>query len=346
MALMRKYVCYLAALMLLSTLLAGCKKNENTYATQGKVFGTSVQISIYGESQARANVLGTRVLQEFERLHHKFHAWQPSALTALNDSIARGETFQADAEMVDLLKAATALAENSDNTFNPAIGRLIRLWGFQSSEITPQGPSAAQVKRWVDANPRMSDLVFDGTRISSRNKAVMLDLGGFAKGYALDRAAQILRAEQVEAALVNIGGNILAIGQPGERPWRVGVQDPRGDGMVASVDLHDNEAIGTSGDYQRYFMQDGKRRPHIIDPRTGEPIDLVASVTIITAGGTDAGTRSDGNTKPLFIVGPQHWQVMAQRLGLKEVMLIDVNRNIEITPALRTRMISEKKKAG
>lgn len=110
--------------------------------------------------------------------------------------------------------------------------------------------------------------------------------------------------------------------------------------------LHDNEAIGTSGDYQRYFMKDGQRRPHIIDPRSGEPIDLVASVTIITAGGTDAGTRSDGYTKPLFIVGPQHWQAMAQRLGLTEVMLIDVNRNIEMTPAMRTRLTAGKTPAS
>lgn len=346
MLLIRQCAGCLAALLLLSALLGGCKKNENTYVTQGKVFGTTVQISIYGESQARADLLGQRVLQEFNRLHQKFHAWQPSALTALNDSIARGDPYQADAEMVELLQAAAVIAESSGNTFNPAIGRLIRLWGFQSSAITPHSPPAAQVKRWVDANPRMSDLVFDGTRISSRNPAVMLDLGGVAKGYALDRAAQILRAEQVEAALVDVGGNIMAIGQPGARAWQVGVQDPRGEGLVARVALHDNEAIGTSGDYQRYFMQDGRRRPHIIDPRTGEPIDLVASVTIITRGGADAGTRSDGLTKPLFIVGPAHWQAMAKRLGLTEVMLIDVNRQIDMTPAMRTRLNAAKASAG
>ena len=328
----------LTLLILLTASLSACARNKNTYHTQGDVFGTVVSISIYGETQARAQLLGTRVLDEFERLHHKFHAWKPSDLTALNDSIARGEPYRADPEMVNLLKAATALALKSEHSFNPAAGHLIRLWGFQSSDITPHAPTRAEVKRWVDANPRMSDLVFEGNTISSRNKAVMLDLGGYAKGYALDRAAQILRAEKVEAALINVGGNILAIGQPGPRPWRVGVQDPRGPAMVASVALHDNEAIGTSGDYQRYFLQDGKRRPHIIDPRSGEPIDLVASVTIITSGGTDAGTRSDGNTKPLFIAGPQRWKAMAERLGLKEVLLIDVNKNIQITPAMRARM--------
>ena len=96
-----------------------------------------------------------------------------------------------------------------------------------------------------------------------------------------------------------------------------------------------------SGDYQRYFMKDGKRHPHIIDPRSGDTIDLVASVTIITSGGNDAGLRSDGNTKPLFIAGPQHWRAMAQRLGLNEVLLIDAKRHIEMTPAMQERIAAD-----
>lgn len=334
---------YFTALLLLQCLLSGCARNEITYRTQGNVFGTQIEISIYGEPQERADMLSARVLNEFDRLHHKFHAWEPGMLTALNESIARGEPFQADAEMVDLLKSATALAERSDNLFNPAIGHLIRLWGFQSSDITPHGPSREEIKHWVDANPRMSDLHYDGTIISSRNKAVMIDLGGYAKGYALDCAARILRDEHVKAALVNIGGNILAIGRPGGRPWKVGIRDPRSEGTIASLELHDNEAIGTSGDYQRYFMKDGKRHPHIIDPRSGETIDLVASVTIITSGGSDAGLRSDGNSKPLFIAGPLHWRAMAQRLGLDQVMLIDANRHVEMTPAMQERMAAATK---
>lgn len=336
-------------LLLILFALAGCERNvaiqesvdETIHRTQGHVFGTRVEVSIYGVSEQRAAELSAKVLSEFDRLHHKFHAWQPSALTALNDAIARGEPYEADAEMVDILKAATMLAESSDNLFNPAIGRLIRLWGFQSSDIKPQSPDPAEIKRLVDANPRMTDLQFNGTTITSRNKTVMLDLGGYAKGYALDRAAHILRSEGVKAALVNVGGNMLAIGQPGKRLWTVGIQDPRGEGAIAIVQLRDNEAIGTSGDYQRYFMKDGKRRPHIVDPRTGETTDLVASVTIITSGGNDAGTRSDGHSKPLFVAGPAHWRKMAERLGLKEVMLIDSNRNVEMTPAMRERLASQ-----
>ena len=327
----------LGALLVLSWHSSGAA-NEGIHRIPGHVFGTAVEVAIYGEPQARAQLLGGRVLNEFDRLHHKFHAWQPSALTALNDSIARGETYQADAEMVGLLQSATQLAERSGNVFNPAIGHLIRLWGFQSSDITAQSPDPADIKRWVDANPRLSDLRYDGTRISSRNTAVMIDLGGYAKGYALDQAARILREAGVRAALINVGGNVLAIGRPGDRPWKVGIRNPRGEGTVAAVELHDNEAMGTSGDYQRYFMKDGKRHPHIIDGRTGQTIDLVASVTIITSGGLDAGLRSDGNSKPLFIAGPLHWRKTAQQLGLNEVMLIDANRNVEMTPAMQSRI--------
>jgi thiamine biosynthesis lipoprotein len=328
-------------IFILVLLLTSCQRTEPTHHTTGRVFGTVVEVSIYGGTPESAATASRLVLNEFDRLHHKFHAWQPSMLTALNDAIAKGEPFVADAEMVGLLQSATLLADRSDNLFNPAIGHLIRLWGFQSSTFERQDPPAAEIRRWVDANPRLLDLRYQGTTITSVNKAVMIDLGGYAKGYALDRAALILRHAKVKAALVNVGGNVLAIGQPGARPWMVGIQDPRGDGTLASIALHDNEAMGTSGDYQRYFMKDGKRHPHIIDPRSGATVDLVASVTVITSGGTDAGLRSDGNSKPLFITGPAHWEQMAAQMGLKEVLLIDAGKQFLMTPAMRARLVKK-----
>ena len=319
-------------------LLSACTREEVTHRTTGRVFGTVVEVRIVGGSPERAAELGRAVLSEFDRLHHKFHAWQPSMLTGLNEAIARGEPFAADAEMVGLLQSATVLAERSDNLFNPAIGHLVRLWGFHSSTFERRDPAPAEIARWVAANPRLSDLRYRGTSITSVNPAVMLDLGGYAKGYALDRAALILRAGGVKAALVNVGGNVLAIGRAGSRPWMVGIQDPRGDGALASVALHDNEAMGTSGDYQRYFFENGKRHAHIIDPRTGQTVDLVASVTVITGGGSDAGLRSDGNSKPLFVTGAAGWEAMAAKMGLKEVLLIDAGKRFLMTPAMRARL--------
>jgi thiamine biosynthesis lipoprotein len=332
----RLFAC--AALLLACGLLAACARDDQIYKTRGHVFGTTVEISIYGGSQQRADALSAEILAEFDRLHHKFHAWQPSMLTELNDSIARGEPFRADAEMVDLLRSAQLLSERSDKLFNPAIGHLIRLWGFHSGDITEHGPAPEQIRQWVAANPRLSDLRYNGTSIRSLNRAVMIDLGGYAKGYALDRAARIVREAHVKAALINVGGNVIAIGQPGAQPWKVGIRDPRGGGTLVAVPLHDNEAIGTSGDYERYFMKNGKRHPHIIDPRTGETIDLVASVTIISSGGRDPGLRSDGNSKPLFIAGPAGWRAMAARLDLNEVLLVDAQRQVAMTPAMRARL--------
>jgi thiamine biosynthesis lipoprotein len=341
---MRTLTVIAATLLLL--LGAACTQPGTTHRATGRVFGTVVEVRIHGGSPQRAAELSGAVLAEFDRLHHKFHSWQPSMLSALNDAIARGEPFTADAEMVSLLQSATRLADRSDNLFNPAIGRLIRLWGFQSSTFERRDPAPKEIAHWVDANPRLSDLRYQGTTVTSTNKAVMIDLGGYAKGYALDRAAHILRKNGVTAALINVGGNVLAIGQPGARPWTVGIQDPRGDGALASVALHDNEAMGTSGDYQRYFMKDGKRHPHIIDPRTGQTVDLVASVTVITAGGDDAGLRSDGNSKPLFITGPAHWEAMAARMGMNEVLLIDANKRFLMTPQMRARLARGGHNAG
>ncbi len=331
-----------AAALLVLGLLAACGEAPQVRTTEGRVFGTVVAVSIYGESPERSAQLAAQVLAEFDRLHRKFHAWEPGMLTALNGAIAAGRPFRADAEMVDLLRSAAALSARSDELFNPAIGHLIRLWGFQSGDIRAHDPDPQEIRRWVQARPSLADLRYDGTTISSTNPAVMIDLGGYAKGYALDRAAAILRGAHVKAALVNIGGNVLAIGQPGARPWRVGIRDPRGDGALASVPLRDNEAIGTSGDYERYFIDGGKRHPHIIDPRSGQTIDLVASVTIIASGGSDPGLRSDGNSKPLFIAGPAGWQAMARRLGLREVLLVDTERRIAVTPALQARIDGER----
>lgn len=326
----------LAALLLLTSV--ACTRPDAIHRTTGRVFGTVVEVRIVGGSPERAAQLGAAVLAEFDRLHHKYHSWQPSMLTSLNDAIARGEPFTADAEMVSLLQSATILAERSDNLFNPAIGRLVRLWGFHSSTFEVHAPAPAAIARLVAANPRLSDLRYSGVTVRSVNRTVMIDLGGYAKGYALDRAAALLRAGGVKAALISVGGNVLAIGQPGNRPWMVGIQDPRGSGALASVALRDNEAMGTSGDYQRYFMNDGKRHPHIIDPRTGQTVDLVASVTIITGGGPDPGLRSDGNTKPLFISGPAHWEAMAARMGMRDVLLIDAGKRFLMTPAMRARL--------
>jgi thiamine biosynthesis lipoprotein len=183
----------------------------------------------------------------------------------------------------------------------------------------------------------MSDLAINGREVRSRNRAVKLDLGGYAKGYALDRAAAILKQQGIRNALVNIGGNVLALGTHGERAWRVGIQHPRKPGPLAILELHDGEAIGTSGDYQRYFELDGRRYSHLIDPHSGYPVQGVQAVTILTRG-EHAGLRSDSASKPLFVSGTQGWLDAARRMKLEEALLIDAQGMVHLTAAMQKRL--------
>lgn len=307
------------------------------------MFGTLVEVSVYGEDEGKAKKAVVSVMQEFQRMHDLLHAWKPSALSDLNAAFAVGESREVTPEVASMLKDAAQLSAQSDGLFNPSIGGLIKLWGFHADEFKAVLPDEKQVARLVAAKPQMSDLVFSpafegkGEVVASRNKAVFIDLGGYAKGVALDRASELLRQQGIHNALINIGGNVLAMGQHGDRPWRIGVQHPRKPGPIATMELHDGEAIGTSGDYQRYFEVGGKRYCHLIDPRTGQPAQGVQAVTILTHG-LRAGTLSDGPSKPLFIAGKEGWRDAARKMNLTEALLIDSEGIVHLTAAMQKRL--------
>lgn len=330
-------------LILLSTvmplLLAGCAKELPLYQQQSYVFGTLVEVSIYGEDEARAKKIAGQVLADFDQMHEYLHAWKPGTLSRMNEIFANAPARAAiQPGMIPLLADATRLSEQSGGLFNPAIGNLIRLWGFQGDEFTPVRPDPAEIEKWLKARPQMSDIVVEGIEFHSRNPAVRVDLGGYAKGYALDMAADYLRSQGVKNALVNIGGNIIALGRHGKRPWQVGIQHPRKPGAIATLELRDGEAIGTSGDYQRYFELDGKRYCHIIDPRTGYPAQGVQAVTVLIPVRKDAGVLSDVASKPAFIAGKNGWREAARKMGVEQAMLIDGQGEIYLTPAMKQRL--------
>ena len=249
---MTRLITILASVAIL--LLSACTGKEPLYQEQSYVFGTLVEVSVYGESEPRARQAVSEVMHEFQRLHDMLHAWRPSELSEMNEAFARGESAAVSVELAAILQDAAQFSQQSQGLFNPAIGGLVQLWGFHADEFKPVQPDEKQIRQLVLANPQMNDISIEHGRAMSKNKSVQIDLGGYAKGYALDRAAELLRKQDIHNALINIGGNILAIGQHGKRPWRVGIQQPRKSGALATLELHAGEAIGTSGDYQRYFM--------------------------------------------------------------------------------------------
>ncbi|MFA7239119.1 MAG: FAD:protein FMN transferase [Sulfuricellaceae bacterium] len=324
--------------LLFVAFLAGCAQESPVYQQQSYVFGTLVDVTIAGEEEKRAQQLIAQVLADFDRMHRTLHAWKPSDLSRLNAAFARGEKGAVSPELAGILRDAGALSAQSGGAFNPAIGQLIGLWGFQNDAFLPVRPDPVKLAALVRAAPGMGDVVVADGYAYSKNPAVQLDLGGYAKGYALDVAAAYLRAQGVKGALINIGGNILALGKRGGQPWRVGIQHPRKPSAMAVLEMKDGEAVGTSGDYQRFFELDGKRYCHVIDPRSGYPVQGVQAVTVVIAPGKMAGTLSDVASKPLFIAGVAGWRAAAGRMGLAQALLIDARGEIHITAALKKRL--------
>ena len=337
MAWLRVWV--LAAFMALALGACGEKK---PIASESFVFGTRVEVQVaedVPEAQVRAAV--AQVLAEFDRMHRTYHAWQPSELTQLNDALAAGQRVHVSSEMASLLLEAQQFSKLSDGLFDPGIGKLIALWGFHADSYAAHLPEPSAINAWLKSHPSIAQLKIDtndaGTWVSSRNPQVALDFGGSLKGTALDRAAAILRAAGLNNALINIGGNVMALGTRYGSAWRVAIQAPRYAGPLAVLELRDGEATGTSGDYQRYFEVDGKRYPHLLDPRTGYPAPGVQSVTIVVDG-PSAGVRSDVLTKPLFIAGSNDWTAMAQRLAMQSVLHVSDDGTVSVTANLADRL--------
>ncbi|THF61999.1 FAD:protein FMN transferase [Pseudothauera rhizosphaerae] len=326
-----------AALLLVGVFaLAACARNE-VHRQEAYVFGTRVDVSVYGDDPAEADRAMSAVLREFDRLHAAYHAWEPSELTRLNEALAHGESLEVSEELAALLRDAQRMAALGDELFDPALGKLIALWGFHTDEFVPVVPDPVQLKAVIDAHPRMADLTIDGRTVSSRNPAVQIDLGGYVKGYALDRAAAILREMGIANALVNIGGNVMALGDKGGQPWRIGIQHPREPRPLATLPLYDGEAVGTSGDYQRYFELDGERYSHLLDPRTGRPARGTQALTILITPRANAGTLSDGPSKPAFIAGDD-WREYTRRFGIDHALRVAADGRVEVTRALRARL--------
>jgi thiamine biosynthesis lipoprotein len=317
-------------------LLAGCSPPSRPVHEQIYIFGTLVDVTVRGVPEKTARQAIAAVAEDFRWMHREWHAWKPGgALYDLNQAIAEGRTVEVSDRLLPLLSQARDLSHQSEGLFNPAIGGLIGLWGFHADE-RPDGPPPGQdaIHKLVEANPTMDDLVIDGHRVGSRNPAVQLDLGAFAKGVAVDMAIRRLREFGIDNAIVNGGGDLRAIGDAGGRPWRIGIRHPQGQGVVASLETHGDESVFTSGNYERYHEFQGVRYAHIIDPRDGMPVSHIASATVVYGNGGVA----DAAATALTVAGPDQWVEVARSMGLHQVMLVDENGTVYMTPKMAARI--------
>lgn len=316
-------------------LLASCSDPEQElHKYSFFAFGTIIELTVVGVDKTTSDQAAIEVEAQFKQMHNDWHAWQPGILETINDQIARGESAKVDQKILPLLKRGKELADMSSKTFNPAIGDLLVLWGYQGDEQPEAPPGKSIIDQYLKTAPLLSELEIEGDQIRSKNPNMQFDLGGFAKGYGIDLALDYLKSKGIENAIINAGGDLKVIGQRYDRPWRIGIRHPRKAGVLASLDVNDGESVFTSGDYERYFMHEGQRYHHILDPRTGYPASDFVSVTIVA----EDAALADAAATALFVAGLDDWEKIAKQMNVNRVMLIDKNGQIHMTPELKPRM--------
>jgi thiamine biosynthesis lipoprotein len=316
-------------------LLGACGRPDTAVQEQQFIaFGTLINVTLYDVDEATAQRAFGELQQLFDAKHRDWHAWEPGPLTDLNRALAeRGEAEVPDT-LLPLLAPARRLSLASEGLFDPAIGGLLALWGYQSDDPPGRPPEAGALAAQLALHPSLADVELRGNRLSTYNRAVQLDFGAFAKGYVAQLGGEHLQRLGIGNAIVAVAGDIRALGSHGERPWRVGIRHPRAAGVLAATELRDGESISTSGDYERYFTYEGRRYHHLLDPRTGRPADHAMSVTVIAADGATA----DAAASALFIAAAPDWPRIARAMNVDQVMRVDSDGIIHLTPAMAERL--------
>ncbi|MEO0226289.1 MAG: FAD:protein FMN transferase, partial [candidate division WOR-3 bacterium] len=233
--------------------------------------------------------------QEISTIDSLFSIFSPKSEISLLNTQKR---VKASKYLLSVVRRALEISNLSNGAFDITVYPLLELWGFYTGKKPKKIPDQPQLEK-VKAAVDYRKIEIKGDSIILDNDT-SIDLGGIAQGYAVECVINRLKARGIRSALVNIGGEVMAYGQkPDGGKWQIGIKHPRRPGIIKTITL-DNEAVATSGDYEKFLMIKGKRYPHIIDPRTGMPARGLISVTIVAPDATTA----DGLATAIFVLGP------------------------------------------
>jgi thiamine biosynthesis lipoprotein len=248
--------------------------------------GTRCELRIYAPDRASAGMAFAGVLAEVERIERKYSRYDPASVVSEINRVAAAGSIELDAETAALIDHAFACHTKSDGLFDITAGVLRHVWDFKSGRLPESGAVEAILPRIG-----LDKLDWKPPSLSFRVPGIEIDLGGIGKEYAVDRAAQALLEAGIEYGLVDFGGDIAVIGPlPNGEPWRIGLRDPREGTSLAGEAAILKGALATSGDYERCIEIGGKRYGHILDPRTGWPVEGLASVTVLAESCLLAGS--------------------------------------------------------
>jgi FAD:protein FMN transferase len=305
---------------------------ERTHQTMG----TEVTITAWTADDPRADVALSAVFSEFDRLDDLMSVWKNGSDIARLNSAAGERPVPVSVETREVLRIAREISEQTGGTFDVTFAALSGLWKFDYQDKDGTVPARQDIaKRLPLVNYR--DLIVDdgaGTALL-RRQGMRVNLGGIGKGYAVDRGVGILRRSGLHDFMIQAGGDMYVAGRRGDRAWRLGIRDPRGpaDRIFASLDLTDG-TFSTSGDYERFFMKNGRRYHHIIDLRTGEPATKSRSVTLVT----ERAVIADALAKGVFILGPDEGMALIERTPGVQGVIVSARNEVSISSGLRGRL--------
>ena len=235
-------------------------------------------------------------------------------------------------EASSLMKQALEICRRTDGALDLSIYPIVRAWGFTTGSY--QVPDEAEIQALLPLVDYRKIQYDAATGTVTLPEGMEIDLGSVAKGYAGQLAAQMLREHGVQSALLNLGGNVQTVGtKPDGSPWQIGIKDPQGEDAMMVLSVED-QAVVTSGGYERYFEQDGQTYWHIMDPSTGHPADSgLISVTIVG----DEGVVCDGLSTALFVMGLEKAADLWAQSGDFEAVFVTASGEVYITEGLRDR---------
>ena len=289
------------------------------------VMGTLVEIKAFGADDLQLEQAVSDAFAEMTRLEELLSSHRPKSEISLLSAATHEVTVSQ--ESADLLLLGQQIARQSSGAFDISLGALKKLWAIETD--APQVPTAEQLATALRGIGPQA-LQFDGLQVKKSIPELQIDLGGIAKGYAVDRALEVLRRAGIGSASVNAGGDIALLGNKQGRPWRIGIQHPRKAGELLTRLAVKNQAVVSSGDYERFFERDGIRYHHIFDPRTGQPARLCQSVTVVAADAASA----DALATAAFVLGPQAGLKLLERLPEVEGLLVAADGSIHQTNGL------------
>ena len=291
------------------------------------LMGTRVSVDLWLEDDQRGRELVGDVLAEYRRIDEDMSTYKEASELSLVNRDASHAPVTVSRELFGLVRRALDLSVSSGGAFDITYESVGYMYDFRAHKR----PTAADIEARLDAiDYRLVELDEGAGTIAFAREGVRINLGGIAKGYAVERGAALLRAAGVEHAMLNAGGDTRVLGDRLGRPWMVGIRHPRVEGeIVTRLPLQD-EAISTSGDYERFFEEDGRRYHHIINPLTGEPTQGVLSATVI---GPDA-TLTDGLSTTVFVLGPVEGLALIEHMAGYEAIVVDASGKMSYSTGL------------